>query len=108
MDHVPSGHFFANSAWLCCAVLAHDLVRWCAFLGGIVDKDELTVTAHFAPLLLGACPLVNRSGIPRLVVRTNGPGPAPSSKRWESFAPRSRSWLSGPRGSAQPQTFTMR
>jgi len=56
MDHVPSGHFFASSAWLCCAVLAHDLVRWCAFLGGIVDKDELTVTRTLPhPLLLGAC-----------------------------------------------------
>ena len=44
MDHIPSGHFFAKSAWLCWAVLDHDLVRWCALLGGIVDADELTVT----------------------------------------------------------------
>jgi hypothetical protein len=36
MEHVPSGHFFANAAWLCCAVLAHDLVRWTALLGGVV------------------------------------------------------------------------
>jgi hypothetical protein len=67
MDHVPSGHFFANSAWLCCAVLAHDLVRWCAFLGGIVDKDELTVTRTLRTRYFSVpARLVNRSGIPRL------------------------------------------
>ena len=27
LEHVPSGNFSANSAWLCCAVLAHNLVR---------------------------------------------------------------------------------
>ena len=27
LGHVPSGHFFANGAWLCCAVLAHNLIR---------------------------------------------------------------------------------
>ena len=27
MEHVPSGHFSANSAWLQCAVLAHNLIR---------------------------------------------------------------------------------
>jgi hypothetical protein len=67
MDHVPSGYFFANSAWLCCAVLAHDLVRWCAFLGGIVDKDELTVTRTLRTRYFSVpARLVNRSGIPRL------------------------------------------
>jgi hypothetical protein len=28
LEHVPSGHFYANGAWLCCAVLAHNLIRW--------------------------------------------------------------------------------
>jgi len=67
MEHVPSGHFFANSAWLCCAVLAHDLVRWCALLGGIVDKDELTV-ARTLRVRYFCVPgrLVNRAGRPTL------------------------------------------
>jgi hypothetical protein len=26
LEHVPSGQFFANGAWLCCAVLAHNLL----------------------------------------------------------------------------------
>src|SRR2546426_12117013 len=31
--HCPSGKFFANAAWLGCAVLAHNLIRWTAHLG---------------------------------------------------------------------------
>ena len=30
LEHCPSGHFFANAAWLACAVLAHNLIRWTA------------------------------------------------------------------------------
>jgi hypothetical protein len=43
LEHVPSGHFFANSAWLVCAALAHDMVRWTALLGKITPGDRLTV-----------------------------------------------------------------
>jgi hypothetical protein len=28
LEHCPSGRFFANAAWLGCAVLAHNLIRW--------------------------------------------------------------------------------
>ena len=34
MEHCPSGDFSANAAWMCCAVLAHNLIRWSAKLGG--------------------------------------------------------------------------
>ena len=34
LEHVPSGNFHANSAWLQCAVLAHNLIRWTTILGG--------------------------------------------------------------------------
>ena len=43
MEHVPSGNFSANAAWLGCAALAHNLIRWCAMLGEITPKDHLTV-----------------------------------------------------------------
>ena len=67
MEHVPSGQFFANSAWLCCAVLAHDLVRWCAILGGLTNDDELTVAKTLRTRMF-CVPgrLVNRSGTPTL------------------------------------------
>jgi len=68
MQHCPSGSFFANAAWLACAVLAHNLIRWTAHLGGIHPTDHLTVTRTIRTRLL-ALPgrLVNRSG--RIVLR---------------------------------------
>ena len=41
-EHVPSGQFFAKGAWLCCAVLAHNLLRWSLTLGRRSRIDELT------------------------------------------------------------------
>ena len=63
MEHCPSGRFFANAAWLGCAVLAHNLIRWTALLGGIRPDGELTV-ARTVRSRLFALPgrLVNRSG----------------------------------------------
>ena len=43
MEHVPSGNFNANAAWLVCAVLAHNLIRWTAILGEITPEEHLTV-----------------------------------------------------------------
>ena len=44
LEHCPSGRFFANAAWLGCAVLAHNLIRWTARLGDVHPADQLTVT----------------------------------------------------------------
>ncbi|MBA3286616.1 MAG: hypothetical protein H0U21_01145 [Acidimicrobiia bacterium] len=41
LDHVPSGNFHANSAWLQCVVLAHNLIRWTATLGDVRDNEGL-------------------------------------------------------------------
>ena len=43
MEHVPSGNFSANAAWLVCAALAHNLIRWSAMLGEITPEDHLVV-----------------------------------------------------------------
>lgn len=63
LEHVPSGQFFANAAWLGCAVLAHNLIRWSASLGDITPDAELTVARTIRTRLV-ALPgrLVNRSG----------------------------------------------
>jgi hypothetical protein len=68
LEHVPSGNFSANSAWLQCAVLAHNLIRWTAILGEIRVEDELTVARTIRTRLI-AIPgrLVNRAG--RTVLR---------------------------------------
>ena len=63
MEHVPSGEFSANAAWLCCAVLAHDLVRWAALLGGVVQAGTGVVARTVRTELLAVpARLVNRSG----------------------------------------------
>jgi hypothetical protein len=43
MEHVPSGNFNANAAWLVCAALAHNLTRWTAMLGEITPEEQLVV-----------------------------------------------------------------
>ena len=68
MEHCPSGNFSANAAWLCCAVLAHNLMRWTAALGGLVEEHERFVVARTLRTRYFAVPgrLVNRSGRPTL------------------------------------------
>ncbi len=63
MEHVPSGNFSANSAWLQCAVLAHNLIRWTATLGAEQTVDQLTVARTIRTRLI-AIPgrLVNLAG----------------------------------------------
>ena len=63
LEHCPSGRFFANAAWLACAVLAHNMIRWTARLGDVHPDDHLTVTRTIRMRML-ALPgrLVNRSG----------------------------------------------
>jgi hypothetical protein len=75
MQHCPSGRFAANGAWLACAVLAHNTIRWFARLGGLHPKDQtLTVAAtirHRFLTLPGR--LVNHSGTPTLRLPTLWP-----------------------------------
>jgi Transposase DDE domain group 1 len=63
LEHCPSGRFFANAAWLACAVLAHNLIRWSARLGDVHPDNQLTVARTVRTRVL-ALPgrLVNRSG----------------------------------------------
>ena len=63
LEHVPSGQFFANGAWLCCAVLAHNLLRWSVTLGRRSPIEELVVARTVRARLI-AIPgrLVNHSG----------------------------------------------
>jgi hypothetical protein len=74
LEHVPSGNFHANSAWLQCTVLAHNLARWTAALGNAHVDDQLIVARTLRTRLL-AIPgrLVNRSGQPTLRMPTQWP-----------------------------------
>jgi hypothetical protein len=50
-DHCPSGKFPANAAWLACASLAHNLLRWIAALG-LGARDEHVVAKTIRKTLL--------------------------------------------------------
>jgi hypothetical protein len=63
MEHLPSGRFFANAAWLACAVLAHNLIRWTVTIGLPRPVDQLTVARTVRTCLLGVPGrMVNRAG----------------------------------------------
>ena len=74
LEHCPSGKFFANAAWLACAALAHNLIRWSAALGDITPDDHLTVARTIRTRLI-ALPgrIVNRSGTHRLRLPSRWP-----------------------------------
>ena len=74
LSHIPSGHFSANGAWLACAVLAHNLIRWTGYLGDPTSQNRLTVAATIRTQLI-AIPgrLVNRAGHIILRLPTNWP-----------------------------------
>ena len=66
LAHLPSGSFHANGAWLQCAVLAHNLLRWTATLGGTHTHELLVAKSYRHRLLDLPGRLVNRSGRPTL------------------------------------------
>lgn len=44
LNHMPSGSFGANAAWLALAAIAHNLARWSARIGGISTRIMTTPT----------------------------------------------------------------
>jgi hypothetical protein len=93
MEHCPSGDFSANAAWMCCAVLAHNLIRWSAHLGGLVEDDTLVVARTLRVRYFSVpARLVNHSGTPTLRGPTHWPWAASFSRaltnlRAVTFAP---------------------
>ncbi len=59
LEHIPSGHFGANAAWLACTVLAHNLGTWTSLLAG---QPMVTHRTRRTRLIALAAVIVNRSG----------------------------------------------
>ena len=74
LNHLPSGRFAANAAWLAVQVIAHNLARWTARLGlgeGIVTTRTLrrryfALAGRLMPSRPGAGPCTSRSAGPGL------------------------------------------
>lgn len=62
MEHVPSGNFSANSAWLQCAVLAHNLIRWSATIGAEATGHATVARTVRVRLIAVPARLVNLAG----------------------------------------------
>ena len=59
LEHIPSGYFHANAAWLGCSVLAHNLGIWGDLITG---KPMVTNRTRRTRLIALAAVIVNRSG----------------------------------------------
>ncbi len=59
LEHIPSGHFHANGAWLACSVLAHNLGIWSS---SITQQPQVTNRTRRTQLIAMAAVMVNRSG----------------------------------------------
>lgn len=64
LEHIPSGHYHANAAWLACAVLAHNLGVWSTIIAG---AEPVTNRTRRTRLISLAAVIVNRSG--RMLLR---------------------------------------
>jgi Transposase DDE domain group 1 len=74
LEHMPSGHFNANSAWLQCAVLAHNLIRWTVTIGQPGPVHERSVARTIRTRLITVpARLVNHAGSPTLRGPLNWP-----------------------------------
>ena len=63
LEHLPSGDFSANGAWLASAMLAHNLLRWSARLGEITSAGTFVAAATMRTRFISIpARLVNASG----------------------------------------------
>jgi hypothetical protein len=70
LEHIPSGHYHANAAWLACAVLAHNLGCWTTQLAG---HPPVTNRTRRTRLIALAAVIANHSGHLRLRLPTRWP-----------------------------------
>jgi hypothetical protein len=52
MDHPPSGRFAGNGAWLACAGLAYNLIRWTVTVGLPRPVDAVAIARSCGPALV--------------------------------------------------------
>jgi hypothetical protein len=84
LNHLPSGKFAANAAWLTLAVIAHNLARWTSRIG----LGETLITTKTLRTRSWPCPA--GSPAPRAASTCTCPraghGPAGSCSRWTGCA----------------------
>ena len=71
LNHLPSGRFAANAAWLAVQVMAHNLARWTARIG---LGEQIVTTKTLRRRVFALAGRITRSGTP--------PHPAYLPQRW--------------------------
>ncbi len=85
INHMPSGRFGANAAWLGINVMAHNLARWTSRLGA---GETLIATDTLRRRYLRTPGRLTHSAVASsCICRSAGPGPRPSATRWPSCEP---------------------
>jgi hypothetical protein len=103
MEHVPSGNFSANAAWLLCAALAHNLIRWSAMLGELTPEDQLVVARTVRTRFFSASSAA--PGRTRCARRCTGHGRRSSTEHSPSFVLCHQSRSNANSAGGAPQTM---
>jgi Transposase DDE domain group 1 len=82
LNHLPSGRFGANAAWLSLNVMAHNLSRWTVRIGGL---DQLPAAQTTPPATIEAAstpPAITEPAAPQLSVSEPQPTDQPRRKNF--------------------------
>jgi hypothetical protein len=113
LNHLPSGQFGANQAWLLLQTIAHNLGRWAARLGGLAATARQTVKTLRRRYLAVPARLTHHArrvrlrlptGWPwtqNLIIALTGYGPCPIQRPDPTTCPYDRS-LGPHQGTAMP------
>ena len=85
LNHMPSGRFAANGAWLAVQVMAHNLARWTARIG---LGEQIVTTKTLRRRFFGLAGRLTRSARrPPCICHSAGPGKSSSAAPWPGCAP---------------------
>ena len=96
LNHLPSGRFAANGAWLAVQVMAHNLARWTARIG---LRQQIVTTKTLRRRAFALAGWITRSARPCSFPRA-GPGRGSSAAPWPDCEP----FHSQPDGARPPLT----
>ncbi len=85
LNHLPSGRFAANAAWLAVQVLAHNLARWTARIG--LGQPVVTTKTLWRRFFSIAGRLTRSARRPLCSCHRVGPGKPSSVAPWRGCAP---------------------
>ena len=84
LAHLPSGRFGANSAWILCAAIAHNLLRAAGVLAGDQQHPRTRIDAAAAASSMSRPDWPARNADRSCTCPRTGPGPNTGSQLWHN------------------------